>query len=73
MLRVVLTIGLMIAILGIAYCVMGVIQLASFSAGPNYPKELATKHFWYWMSAMSLCFVLGVSSLVLLFGFKNRQ
>lgn len=73
MLRVVLGIGLVIAIVGIAYCAMGLIQLASYSAGPNYPKELATKHFWYWLFALSLSISLGVSCFAVLYRTKNKQ
>ena len=72
MLRVILAISLGIAILGIAYCVMGLIQLASYSAAPNYPKELAIKHFWYWISALGLSLTLGISSLVFLLRLRKR-
>ena len=73
MIRVVFGIGLVLAIVGMAYCVMGLVQLASYSAGPNYPKDLATKHFWYWVSALSLSFALGISCLTLIFRLKKRQ
>jgi hypothetical protein len=71
MLRVILAISLGIAILGIAYCLMGLIQLASYSAGPNYPKELAVKHFWYWISALGFSFTLGICFLVLFLRLKK--
>jgi len=73
MTRVVLGIGLVIAVLGMSYCVMGLIQLASYSAGPNYPKELATKHFWYWISALGFSLIFGISCLALLLKLKKRQ
>lgn len=63
----------MTAIAGMAYCVMGLIQLASFSAGPNYPKELAEKHFWYWLMALGFCLSLGISCVVLLSRIKKKQ
>jgi membrane-bound ClpP family serine protease len=72
MTRVVLGIGLVIAIVGMAYCVLGMIQLASYSAGPNYPKELATQHFGLWILGMGVSITVGLFCLVLLWKTKNK-
>lgn len=49
MTKLVLRVGILIAIVGVIYCVFGMLQLASYSAGPNYPSELATQHFRLWL------------------------
>ena len=49
------------------------IQLASYSAGPNYPRELATQHFRLWLLGMGLSITVGLFCLVLLWKVKNKQ
>ena len=73
MTKLVFRVGLLIAIVGVVYCVLGMIQLASYSAGPNYPRELATQHFRLWLLGMGLSITVGLFCLVLLWRAKNKQ
>jgi|CXWL01.1.fsa_nt_gi uncharacterized membrane protein len=73
MLKLILRVGIFVAIVGVVYCVLGLIQLASYSAGPNYPKELATQHFNLWLLGMGLSIIVGVFCLVFLGKVKRKQ
>lgn len=47
-----LWVGVVVALLASLYCALGIVQLASYSAGPNYPRELALARFKLWLAAM---------------------
>ena len=58
--------GLVVAVAASLYCVMGMVQLASFSAGPNYPHELAMHHLRQWLLAMGLSIFIAILCAILL-------
>jgi hypothetical protein len=72
MLKLILRVGIFVAIIGVVYCVLGLIQLASYSAGPNYPKELATQRLWLWLLGLGLSIIVGASCLVFLGKVKKQ-
>jgi uncharacterized membrane protein len=73
MLKLILRVGIFVAIVGVVYCVLGLIQLASYSAEPNYPKDLATQHFRLWLLGMGLSIIVGIFCLVFLRKVKSNR
>jgi hypothetical protein len=63
--KLLLWLGLGASVLGVSYCTLGLIQLASYSAGPNFPKDLALFRMKLWLFLMLLC-----AGIATVFGIK---
>lgn len=71
--RIILLVGIILGIAGTAYSVLGMMQLASYSAGPNYPSALASHHFKLWLVGMGLSLALGIWCLRLLLRIQRNS
>lgn len=63
---------LAIALTAFLYSVLGYVQLASFSAGPNYPHELAVYHAYLWLTVMGISLLLALFAASLLWVKRKR-
>jgi hypothetical protein len=54
------------------YSALGILRLASFSAGPNYPHELAMYRFKQWLTAMGISMLVALFAATFLWIKRNR-
>lgn len=65
--RFALLLGEVVTILGLLYCLLGVIQAAWLSATPNYPLERARFNFYVWGGGSLLFLLLAIVLGILLY------
>ena len=54
------------------YSMLGMIQNASFSAGPNYPHELAVRWHYQWLTAQGISLFIALCAAVFLWIKRKR-
>lgn len=65
--------GVLGALLASVYCLLGIVQLGSYSAGPNYPRDLALERFKLWLAGMLLFLALAGVFLIMLWRARKKS
>ena len=70
--RLLLWLYLAISLLGIVYGVLGLIQLASYSGGPNFQRDVALYRMKLWLSMIGVFAGMAVVSGVWIWRMNKR-